>query len=66
MRSHWNLDDLLAYLATWSAVKRYQAEHGDPLPALRESLLPHWADPQRRLAVEWPLHLRAGRRSSDA
>jgi ubiquinone/menaquinone biosynthesis C-methylase UbiE len=66
MRAQWNLDDLLACLATWSAVKRYQAGHGDPLPALREALLPHWGDPQQRLAVEWPLHLRAGRKPGSA
>ena len=39
---------------------------GDPLPALRETLLPHWANPQQRLAVDWPPHLRAGRKAGDA
>jgi hypothetical protein len=66
MRANWNLDDLLACLATWSAVKRCQAGHGDPLPALREALLPQWGDPQQRLAVEWPLHLRAGPKPGSA
>ena len=51
MRAQWNLDELPAYLATWSAVKRYQAERGDPLPALPAALLPHWADLQQKIGV---------------
>ena len=66
MRAQWNLDDLPAYLATWSAVKRYQAERGDPLPALPAALLPHWADLQQKIGVERPLDLRAGRKTSGA
>ena len=35
----WNLPRLIAYLSTWSAVKRYQDAQGqDPLPALMAEL----------------------------
>lgn len=58
----WTLRRLMDYLATWSALKRYQAAHGhDPLPALRDELEPLWGDPDAALHLQWPLFLRVGR-----
>jgi SAM-dependent methyltransferase len=58
----WNLADLLDYVSTWSAVKRYLAARGeDPLPALRAALLPGWGDPATVRTLRWPLFLRVGR-----
>lgn len=58
----WNLPRLLAYLSTWSAVKRHAAATGhDPLPALEAALARHWADPKNALALQWPVFMRAGR-----
>jgi SAM-dependent methyltransferase len=55
----WDLDQVMGYLATWSAVQRRRDRTGaDPLPALREALLPLWPGGTRRLA--WPIHLRLG------
>ena len=57
----WTLRRLMDYLATWSALKRYQAAHGrDPLPALRGQLEPLWGDPDAALYLQWPLFLRVG------
>ena len=57
-----DLEGLLGYVRTWSAVRRYAAEHGsDPVDALREEIAPSWGDPARRRAVRWPIHLRVGR-----
>ena len=57
----WDLPRLLAYLSTWTAVKRYQAATGhSPLPALESSLAQHWRDPDQPLALNWPLFVRAG------
>jgi SAM-dependent methyltransferase len=57
----WDLHRLMAYLATWSAVKRYQAAMGkNPLPDLEKRLAPLWGDPARPRALKWPLFLRAG------
>jgi len=57
----WTLPRLMAYLATWSAVKRYRAECGeDPLPALMAELLPFWRNPEAILHLQWPLFLRVG------
>jgi SAM-dependent methyltransferase len=59
----WTLPRLMAYLSTWSAVKRYQAECGcDPLPELMAELQPGWGDPDAALRLQWPLFLRVGRR----
>lgn len=57
----WNLPRLLAYLSTWSAVKRYEADNGhSPLPGLESSLARHWQEPNQPLLLKWPLFVRAG------
>jgi SAM-dependent methyltransferase len=58
---NWRLDALLGYLASWSATQRYRDATGqDPMPSLRQRLLPLWgrADAERRLS--WPLSIRFG------
>ena len=58
----WTLPRLVAYLSTWSAVKRYQDTQGhDPLPALAAELGPLWGTPDAALFLSWPLFLRVGR-----
>lgn len=58
----WDLDALLGYLGTWSAVQRYgKATGDDPLPALRQRLEPHWHPAAELRPVVWPLYLRVGR-----
>lgn len=57
----WNLPRLLAYLSTWSAVKRYQTDNGiTPLGDLESRLKESWGEPSRPLALKWPLFVRAG------
>jgi SAM-dependent methyltransferase len=61
MTKRWSLDDLIGYLGTWSAVKRYMADgHSDPLPGLRRQLQPLWGDASIR-DIQWTLHMLAGR-----
>jgi SAM-dependent methyltransferase len=58
----WDLPRLLAYLSTWSAVKRYAAQQGhDPLPVLLEKLQPLWGESHSTKQLRWPLFLRVGR-----
>src|SRR5262245_3297721 len=59
--THWTLDDVLGYLASWSAVQRYKDARGrDPLVAFGARLAHAWpAEPVARL--RWPIHLRLGR-----
>ena len=59
----WNLPRLIAYVSTWSAVKRYRDAQGhDPLPALMAELAPGWGDAETARRLQWPLFLRVGRR----
>jgi len=58
----WNLDELVEYLGTWSAVARYRKTEGrDPLPELRADLQTSWGAPEQRRQVTWPLSGRLGR-----
>jgi SAM-dependent methyltransferase len=62
MTADWNLDQLMGYFGTWSAVKRYREACGDdPLPALREALAADWVWPDAPKPIKWPLSLRLGR-----
>jgi SAM-dependent methyltransferase len=57
----WDVDTALAYLGTWSAVRRYRRlRGGDPLALLEPLLREAWGPGLRPLV--WPIHLRAGRR----
>jgi SAM-dependent methyltransferase len=62
---HWTLEDLMAYLGTWSAVKRHAAEATGPesgrlLDRASERLAPLWGAGPRRVAM--PIALRVGRK----
>ena len=62
IRLEWTLDDLLAYLRTWSATQRYIKEKGsDPCIELGERLLSVWPKPDDRKSIIWPIALRCGR-----
>lgn len=55
-------DDLIAYIATWSAVERCRKhESADPIPALCSALEEVWPEPFLVHKVRWPLILRVGR-----
>lgn len=53
------LAEYLAYLRTWSAVRRWCERHGgDPVAELEPRLRPHWPERHR---IVWTLAVRAGR-----
>ena len=59
MTAEWNLEQVMGYLGTFSAVGRLVAAgHPDPLPRLNRRLLAHWESTHR---VVWPIRIRAGR-----
>jgi SAM-dependent methyltransferase len=61
MEARWTLDDLAAYVGTWSAVQRARAMTGrDPLPGLVAVLGAGWGAAGSTRLVEWPLSVRAG------
>ncbi|MEO0997666.1 MAG: class I SAM-dependent methyltransferase [Pseudomonadota bacterium] len=60
MERVWHAADMLGYLATWSAVRRFQEANGDdPLEQIRAALAEAWGPGARR--VTWPLTLLAWR-----
>ena len=61
MQEFWNLDELLGYLNTWSAVKEAKNILGfNPVDQLRVALLPEWGDCENKKKISWPLSVRAG------
>ena len=62
MTATWNLDRFLGYLATWSAVSRYEERNGtDPIALIDADLRRAWGDPASPRRLTWPLYLRAGK-----
>jgi len=62
MIMRWNVDQLLAYLRSWSATQRYIKANGkDPVDMVEPDLREAWGDPARVREVRWQLHLLAGR-----
>ena len=61
MVEHWTLDRLLAYLSTWSALNRYDHEHGPGLlEHVRSELRKAWPGDEPR-EVRMPITMRIGR-----
>ncbi len=61
IRAHWTVDELLGYLRTWSAVRRYRAERGeDPVQEIEQALRAEWDGEQRR-TVAMAIGMRVGR-----
>jgi len=62
MTAEWNLEHLLGYLGTWSAVKEYEKRNGsDPLKMIEAELAAAWGEPGDARRITWPLFLRVGR-----
>jgi len=59
MQQDWNLQQLIGYLSTWSAVKRYHKEMGkNPIEKLQQKLTPLWGQTENYKTIEWPLTVR--------
>lgn len=66
MAMHWNLDQLMGYLGTWSSTQRFIAEKdSDPLEQISDELRGAWGNSRQTRSVVWPLTLRVGVNSSD-
>ncbi|MEZ5328622.1 MAG: class I SAM-dependent methyltransferase [Verrucomicrobiales bacterium] len=65
MKVEWSARALLAYLRTWSSVKRFQADTGrDPVSKIAPAIHRAWGKGLR--PVRWPLILKVGRVMRDA
>jgi hypothetical protein len=62
MSLEWDLGQLLAYLATWSASKAFLRANGsDPIGLIYEEVSAAWGEPATPRRVTWPLTLLVGR-----
>jgi len=62
MQVDWNLEQLLGYLGTWSAIKEYKQREGrDPRELMYEELQAAWGNAEQTRRVNWPLTLLVGR-----
>lgn len=60
----WDFAELVGYLATWSACRRYAATTGrDPLQPVIGDLKERWGPRETERRIRWQLHLRVGRNS---
>ncbi|HET6763739.1 MAG TPA: class I SAM-dependent methyltransferase [Longimicrobiaceae bacterium] len=63
MTLEWTLDEVLAYLRTWSAVQAFRRETDrDPVAAAEAELAAAWGARGAVRTVRWPLTVRAVRR----
>lgn len=61
-RADWNLDDLLGFLGSWSAIRRFaDTEGANPIDQNVDRFRRAWGKSADRLPVRWPLHFRIGR-----
>ncbi len=62
MQADWTLANLVGYLSTWSAGKRYEEEHGVvPLTLVENDLAAAWGEAESPIRISWPLTVRAWR-----
>lgn len=62
MRAEWNLEQIVGFLESWSATKRYKTERGqDPVGVIWSKLNQTWGEHGEKRVIRWPLYLRVGR-----
>jgi len=56
---NWDLMQVIGYLNTWSAVKRYETDQGaSPVELIVPKLKKLWGDAGRKYQISWPLGVR--------
>ena len=62
MAVQWNLEQLLAFMGTYSTRLRYKELHGsDPIDLVMTELSSAWGDPQQTKELRFPLGFKVGR-----
>lgn len=58
----WSLDDLVSYMQTWSAVKRFSTEKKfNPLTLVIDELEKLWGKHEDQKIVKWDINIRVGK-----
>lgn len=62
IEAEWDLHDLLGFIASWSATRKYIEEEGQrALDRVLDDLQARWGDEHRTREIKWPLYFRIGR-----
>jgi len=63
LTAEWNMRQLMNYIGTWSAVRRYRSARGeDPVKHIQKDLETAWGAEDMKRRVVWPIGLRVCRR----
>jgi SAM-dependent methyltransferase len=63
MSAAWTLPELLGYLGTWTATRRYREQSDqDPLELIHAALQAAWGAPDAARLITWPLTVRVARK----
>ena len=58
MNTEWNLYELVGYIATWSAVNKYNSVNNDSsVDFINNNLIPFLGNPAAKRNISWPLKL---------
>ena len=58
---NWNLDELVSYMQTWSAVNRFSTkERFNPLDLIMKDLESLWGKQDDQKTVKWDINIRVG------
>ena len=64
MTAKWTLGQLIGYMSTWSAVKRYRNNKGnDPIESIEKELTRLWDGRSTIMDVYWPLSILIGKKT---
>jgi SAM-dependent methyltransferase len=65
MQTEWSLGQVVGFLNSWSATRKFENEHGrHPVKEIWEELLSAWGNPEQKRILDWPLYMRVGRVNS--
>ncbi|MBL7049749.1 MAG: methyltransferase domain-containing protein [Nitrospira sp.] len=63
MKAEWNLNELLGYISTWSAIKKFESVNKvSPMNDLHTRMSKVWGNPAEKVPVNWPLTLQIRRK----
>ncbi len=64
MSAKWTIKQLIGYIGTWSAVKRYRDnKDSDPVESIEKELTRLWDNSSGVMEVYWPLSIVIGKKT---
>lgn len=62
MTATWTLGQLVGFLGSWSAARKYQEDHNrHPVQEIWPKLVDAWGEPDQSRSIRWPMYIRVGR-----